>query len=96
MSDQKQFDEFKGDIEVEVYWGIKNYDASEVPKLDPKQLGEVEFEPMIDIQSSENRNALLDFCKLLRYQKFAKEVNCWIEDLQEQDFADLWNWATQT
>jgi hypothetical protein len=49
MRDIKQDNQFKSEIEVHIFWGIQDYDKSGLSKLDPKQIGDVEFGPWIDL-----------------------------------------------
>jgi hypothetical protein len=39
--------------------------------------------------------ALLDLCYYLKYQKFVKKVECWVEDINPQEFQDVLTWASQ-
>jgi hypothetical protein len=100
ITDLEMADEFKSDIEVQIYWGVKGYNDSKVDSFDPQQLGLVEFDRGLDVSSKEGQEMLLEFCQKLKEKDFVKKVNCWIEQFDtavertpEQFELDLWQWV---
>ena len=72
---------------VNLVWGVKDLDRSDVGLWDPDELGELVWDDDFDIAPAVNQQSLLNLCdELLNYQpQMVKEsgVNCWIKDMDE-------------
>lgn len=68
---------------VNVIWGVKDLDRSDVTMWDPSNLGKLVWDDSFTVSPAENQRALLDFCDYLRTSSpivFENEVECWIEE----------------
>lgn len=67
------------DLDVDIFWGVKDIDKSAVNKWDPSYIGEVVLDPDFDLSLKEAQLSFLNFCTDLKTQDFVhdQEVNCW-------------------
>ena len=73
------------DMEVTVYWGVKDIDVANVDRWDPHDMGKVVFDDGFDLAKESSQQSLYNFCMDLKDQEFVKdgEVNCWFLDFLE-------------
>lgn len=70
------------DIQVSIYFGVKDLNLKSVDRWQPMTIGTPIFDEEFDIESIDAQTDLLNFCASLRKQSFVmnpESVDCWIE-----------------
>lgn len=75
---------FDTDIVVNLNWGVKDLDRSNVGSWEPSEMGEIIWDDDFTVVPAENQQALLDLCDDLLSDNntlvSAKQVTCWVKD----------------
>ena len=76
-------------MDIFIFWGVKDIDKSDVSMWDTNYIGEVVWDKQFKFESKEAQQSLIDLCADLRSTKtehivFNNEVtSCWIEQFEE-------------
>lgn len=76
----------KGNIFVNINWGVKDLDRSDVGSWDSEYAGNLIWDDEFEVTSPESQKAFLDFCTELRDESdlvIDNDVTCWILDLDD-------------
>ena len=53
-------------LRVNIIWGVKDLDRSDVALWDPEDLGRLKWDESFTVTPVENQEALLEFCRFLQ------------------------------
>lgn len=77
------------DVIASFFIGVKELDQNSTDEWDPTSIGTVVFDSKFEgLQTKSERDGLLALCSDLKQQKFAKSVECWIDN--------FYAWANDT
>lgn len=54
------------ELNIDIFWGVKDIDREEVSKWDPAYVGEVIWDDSFDLSPEANQQSLLDLCADLK------------------------------
>lgn len=72
------------DLEVNLFWGVKDINKQNISEWDPRDIGEAILDDQFDMAKQDSQSSLAQFCVDLRGQSFVIDgsVDCWIEDFK--------------
>ena len=73
---------------VNINWGVKDLDRSDVGTWDPEDVGKLIWDDNFTMTPEANQRSILDLCKKLKTDssdlvKEPAEVDCWIDDMND-------------
>lgn len=75
------------DINIHVYWGVKDIDKSDASMWDAHYIGEVLWDDSFDLYPKDAQMSLVNFCQELRSEKAShivldSKASCWIDTFE--------------